>query len=205
MDANQIKVPLFYLAPISYYGLIFNNIAHFSNAGMFMRKSYLHRGFISSSSGTQELIIPLCKHKEDSYFEDIRISNYNKCQKNHWRSIKTNYNSSPYFQFYQDDFERIYKTDYHFLTDINRSMNQVICTCLSMSFQTSENPFNTGLLTRDFWKMELPEYHQVFEKEHGFISGLSILDLLFNLGPESRIYLQKISPLPQNRITTFEP
>ena len=39
---------------------------------------------------------------------------------------------------------------------------------------------------------KLEEYTQVFGDRHGFIPNLSILDLLFNLGPQSNEYLRTI-------------
>jgi hypothetical protein len=204
MDDIRHSIPLFYLSPIGVYSLLINDSGVFSDQGAFSRKSFLHRGFIGTHSGIQELIIPLCKHDRAASFKSIRISNAEKWQKNHWRSIKTAYNSSPFFEYYQEEFEIHYRKKYTYLSDFNRSINRMIFHCLGMNFQVSESPFDNTLLFRGLWEMESPSYHQVFEQENGFISDLSILDLLFNLGPESRIYLQKIWPLPQDRITTFD-
>lgn len=198
------NIPLFYLSPIGAYSLIFNNISSFCDQGAFSRKSFLHRGYIGTQSGKIELIIPLCKHDRDTCLKSIRISNTQNWQKNHWNTIRTAYNSSPFFEYYQDEFEPIYQNDHTFLVDFNRAINQVIFHALGMNFQVSGESYDDRLLLRSVWKTEWPSYHQVFEQEQGFISDLSILDLLFNLGPESRIYLQKISQLAQDRITTFE-
>ena len=137
--------------------------------------------------------------------KDIRISDHQQWQKNHWRSIETAYNNSPYFVFYKDYLVPFYVKKFIFLVDLNLELLRVLLKILKterpirLSNNFEKNPATLTDL-RDFFDLKnnedqslLPNYTQVFEPRHGFIPGLSILDVLFNLGPETLDYMKRLS------------
>ena len=135
-------------------------------------------------------------------------------QRNHWRTIFSAYNSSPYFEYYQDDLEPVFKKKWKYLLDLNQETNHIIYKLLELEGKV--------ILTEDFEKIpegtlnlretispknkiqkdlafQPKEYTQVFTDKFGFTPNLSILDLLFNEGPNSDTILEaslKIETIP---------
>jgi hypothetical protein len=158
---------------------------------------------IYGPNGKQQLTIPVEKPGGNhTLTRDIRVSGHEPWQRTHWRSIETAYNNSPFFLFYRDYFEPFYLKKFHFLLDFNQTLlNQVISIMkipVTIEFTnhfekspTSLTDLRNSQLTRTGAEVSpMPHYIQVFEPTHGFIAGLSILDLLFNLGPETGDYLR---------------
>ena len=141
--------------------------------------------------------------------KDIRLTDHGDWQKRHWRSIESAYNSSPFFEYYRDELERIYQKDYNYLIDFNMDLENCILELLeyydldfylsSSYIEVTKNnefdlrneivPKKKGLYLHN--NLKVP-YYQVFQSSEGFSADLSILDLLFNMGNESRIYLKTI-------------
>ena len=132
---------------------------------------------------------------------DLRISYDTEWQRNHWRTIFSAYNSSPFFKFYEDDLYPFFNEKWKFLFDFNLKIIELICELLEietfpeLTGNFEEIPENTlnfrealspkkHRAAPDFQFNPQP-YTQVFEERHGFIPNLSILDLLFNEGPNS--------------------
>ena len=158
---------------------------------------------IYGPNGLQTLTIPVIKtNGNHTKTRDIRIAGDQPWQKIHWRSIKTAYNNSPFFLYYGDYFEPFYNRNYNFLVDFNFDLLQKVFTILkipSILLITSDYRQNPdGMVDlRDKMEIQQPEakpapghYTQVFEPRHGFIPNLSIIDIIFNLGPETAAYLR---------------
>ena len=157
---------------------------------------------IYGPNGKQTLSIPVVKvNGNHTLTKEIRISAHQPWQKTHWRSIETAYNNSPFFLYYQDSLAPFYHQKFEFLADLNtglletllRIVNSSVPVTRSVGFEKSPIDINdcrdrvsakpdTGIAV-------YPHYTQVFEPRHGFIPGLSILDVLCNLGPEASTYL----------------
>jgi hypothetical protein len=130
---------------------------------------------------------------------EIRIANDNPWQKKHWRSICTAYNSSSYFEFYKDDLEKVYLNMKHdLLIELNSRLTTLILQLLGLKIDiTYTDTWNEPVSDDDprvrFSKGSpvtgIPPYPQVFSYKFGFTDGLSILDLLFNKGPDSVSHL----------------
>ena len=112
------------------------------------------------------------------------------------------YRSSPYFEFYEEIFLEIFSTNCNNLFDFNKTIfNKIlelldITTSISISKVYQPNPFFDDLrklceIKKNQNKFEL-NYNQVFIQKNGFINNLSIIDLLFNVGPNSKSILKKI-------------
>jgi len=156
---------------------------------------------IYGPNGKQTLTIPVSKvNGKHTLTKDIRISYHQPWQKNHWRSMETAYNNSPFFLYYQDTFAPFYQTKYTFLIDFNaelllRTMKLLKIEC-ALTF--SSNFIRDGfLLQREMLlskhaRFDNPFYLQPFHSKSGFVPNLSIVDCIFNLGPETAHYLQSV-------------
>lgn len=160
---------------------------------------------IFGPNGRQSLSIPVIKaNGNHTLTKDVLISTHQLWPKIHWRSIETAYNNSPFFLYYQDHFVHFYEKDYKFLLDWNMDIFQTLLHVLNVkrgvvlteNFEKSPDGISDLRSMSGakycFQHTNHPHYTQVFESKHGFIPGLSILDVIFNLGPESSFYLEAI-------------
>ena len=173
------------------------------------KQTWRNRCEIYGPNGRQILSIPVTKpFGNRTKTREIRLSDHEPWQRIHWRSIETAYNNSPFFIYYQDAVRKTFEQKYHYLLDLNLAI-------LHMTMELLREKRTIGL-TGYFEKSHAakkdlryilseknavlsyhyPAYTQVFEPAHGFISGLSVLDVIFNLGPEASGYLHTISRLP---------
>jgi hypothetical protein len=139
------------------------------------------------------------KNSSKTIFKDIKINYDHHWQKEHWQSITSAYRSSPFFEYYEDEFQSLFDKKHTFLMDLNLEMMRFICSKIGLptDFQISEKYMDNTLIDDKrmdtFDELNMPRYMQVFEGKFGFISNLSILDLLFNEGNNSKIYLDTIN------------
>jgi hypothetical protein len=160
---------------------------------------------IYGPNGKQTLTIPVIRvNGNHTLTKDIRISAHQPWQKIHWRSVETAYNNSPFFLYYQDYFLPFYEKRFSFLVDFNTALLEKVLQILnseghirlSDSFEKSPDELsdrrNDLVAKHDTCPVAYPHYTQVFEPRHGFIPGLSVLDVIFNLGPEACSYLQRL-------------
>ena len=160
---------------------------------------------IYGPNGMQTLSIPVIKvNGNHTLTKDVLISYHQPWQKIHWRSIETAYNNSPFFLYYQDHFAHVYEKNFRFLLDLNVEILQTMFQILRinphvrLSDNFEKSPANTTDLRSTYIdkhqasELTYPHYTQVFESRHGFIPGLSTLDVIFNLGPEAPGYLESI-------------
>jgi len=137
-------------------------------------------------------------------YRDVRPDNQYPWQRLHWRSIQTAYRSSPFFEFFEEDFAPLYQRNFDFLLDFNFQIIETIARCLDRdigSEQTTKFELETDSMTdmrflinaKTGHPVTLEPYNQVFQEKHGFVPGLSILDLLFNEGNSALGYLQDIN------------
>lgn len=160
---------------------------------------------IMGPNGRQTLSIPVTRvNGNHTMTRDIRISGHEPWQKTHWRTIQTAYNNSPFFLFYQDQIVRFFEKSYTFLLDLNLEILQTLQDFLTIkqTVRPTEKFETLPIGVRDLRAMTgakyppvnivYPPYIQVFDPHHGFLPALSILDIIFNLGPEAAYYLEKI-------------
>jgi hypothetical protein len=117
----------------------------------------------------------------------------------HWRTLVSVYNRSPFFFHYTASLGELYETEYKFLTDFNKAALQWVKQQLKFAFSEEEVPVfqkeypaaHLDLRRQDNFDFPVPHYYQVFEDRIGFEPGLSILDLLFSEGPNTGKWLQE--------------
>ena len=130
--------------------------------------------------------------------KDIKIAYNHPWQKEHWKSICSAYRSSSYFEFYEDFFVPFYEKRETFLIDFNLKLQEIVFKCLQTNdTSTLTKTYQKKNSTNDFRNSlfevnNSPKYNQVFESKCDFIVNLSIIDLLFNKGPESSDYLHNL-------------
>ncbi len=206
INKSHVILSTAYFGPVEYFGAILNTrkilIEHEET---YVKQSYRNRCSIDGAGGRLDLTIPVIKaNGNHTQIKDIRISNSEKWQLNHWRAIKSSYNHSPFFMFYQDDIEPFYSKKFDFLIDFNYQLLTTLLNVLShnvrIEFTTHfKKPMTYGISDLRYSihpktqpEVAFPRYTQVFENNHGFISNLSIIDLLFNMGPDSKNYLKNL-------------
>ncbi|SHI98598.1 WbqC-like protein family protein [Mesonia phycicola] len=197
----------------AYFGTIFQfcHIAQaeeilFENEDNYQKQTYRTRQYIYGANGSLLLNIPIKhtgnKEKKQKY-KDVKIEQQFNWQTIHWRSLEAAYRTSPFFEFYEDELIQLYQKEYNFLLDFNYACFQATVDCLQIDIphQKTTEYFTEDLPkeitdqrklinAKGLKKPLLENYTQVFEEKHGFLPNLSILDLLFNEGPNSLNYLE---------------
>lgn len=200
---NTILLPVFYLPPISWFAefLDEHTDVRLEKAENLPKQTYRNRANIYGANGKLSLIIPI-KHNGKRVMRDIEISYAEDWQGLHWKSIKTAYQSSPYFEFYEDRLAAIYSTKEKFLLDFNLKALDIILNILKTEKAYSLNNEYVaepeGKDFRSFFSAKkesdsmLKPYYQTFSDKMGFIADLSVLDLICNKGPESLTYIKNV-------------
>ena len=197
---QKIMVPP-YFGPISCWKQIINSNILWDVHQNYIKQTYRNRTFIHSANGLQILTIPVKHSKIKFSMLDAKIDNSIAWQKNHWRSIQSAYSSSPFFEFYKDSLEKIYIKEYIYLTKFNLDIIKLILewTDIEMKSELSKDykigyenslDLRKNMENKKYSCSENLKYRQVFSDKNGFLNDLSIIDLIFNEGPNSISYLK---------------
>ncbi len=198
-----------YLAPVQYY-------AHLYAAGKavedrfehYVKQTYRNRCYIATPDGPLALTIPVERSGSGSKaMRDIRISEHGNWRHLHWNALTSAYESSPYFEYYADDFRLLYERKFNYLVDFNAELQQLLLNLLDLQPHVTQSeayiahPEAADTDLRVLLSPKAPvgsdahfeaqPYWQVFAERTGFLPNLSMADLLFNMGPESRLVLKR--------------
>ncbi len=194
-----------YFAPvIQYVAMVQSENVVFEVEDNFQKQTYRNRCYIYGANGKQLLTVPVVhvKNSGKQKTKDIQIDNTFAWQKLQVKALQSAYSSSPFFEFYEDDLVPIFEKEYKFLLDLNIKTFEAMCESLQIeiSYQKTKEFQPEIADKRDFRflanakntkDVDLKKYVQVFDEKYGFLSNLSILDLLFNEGPNALNYLEK--------------
>jgi len=196
-------LPMFYLPPVEYFAQLnsYNPDFLIEKHEHFPKQTYRNRANIYSPDGVLTLVVPVVKgSKVHTPVKDVKISYDFNWQRLHWMSMQACYRRSAYFEYYEDEFALFYESKEPFLFDYNQKILTMLFKLLkiktSISYTESYEANYPSLIDlrqsihpkKDSGFGQKP-YFQVFEERYGFIRNLSIVDLLFNQGPQSLNYL----------------
>ncbi|MDC1492945.1 WbqC family protein [Flavobacteriaceae bacterium] len=179
-----------------------NNIL-FEVSDNYQKQTFRNRTYIYGANGKLGLFIPvLHTHKNRELFKDIKISYETDWMGLHLKSLQSAYRSSPYFEYFEDDFINLYSKKEKFLADFNMKCIDLISKLMDLNldytisnFYKDEHKEMIDLrdlsIARKEKAIDTPKYIQVFESKHGYIPNLSILDLLFSEGNNSLSVMTK--------------
>lgn len=196
--------PLLYAAPISYYAKYLQDTGCFDKYEPFVKQSFRNRARVYGANGIITLSIPITGESSKLSVEKVCISNTEPWQRNHWKTLESAYKSSPFFEFYSHLIKPLYEKSYTSLWEYNLAFHQVVLKCLDVKLAPCFTENMHAITTTDLRAVytskksipltkPYPVYQQVFSYSGKFESDLSILDGIFNLGPELENYLLSLS------------
>ena len=197
-----------YLAPVEYYSKLkaYDKI-YIEQHDHYVKQTYRNRCNVAGPEGVLSLSVPIIRPDTPKCaMKDIRISDHGNWRHLHWNAIESAYSNTPFFEYYKDDLRPFYENKYTFLADFNEELRCKICELMDISPVVEHTAsYHTDFLPdeadyrevihpkKDYTEVDqdfLPKpYYQVFESRHGFLPNLSVIDLLFNMGPESVLVL----------------
>lgn len=206
---NTIYLSSAYLAPIEYYSkLLQYDQIYIEQYDNYVKQTYRNRCTIATPNGELALSIPTVKPDTlKCPMRDIRISDHGNWRHLHWNALVSSYNHTPFFEYYKDEFQPFYEQKYTFLIDFNEELCRLICSLIDMApcikrteeyktqLTSDDDDYREHIHPKKDWHVEDPDfspspYYQLFQEKNGFLPNLSIVDLLFNMGPESLIVLK---------------
>lgn len=197
MKSEKIVLSTAYLPNIEYFAFIAKSEVFFmEGCESFQKQTYRNRTNILTAGGVQTLILPTRHETQRACIRDVRIDYKCDWQLKHWRAIETAYSGTPYFLYYRDYLYPFFEKKYEFLFDYNTELTTTLLKLLKikkvpvitetfekeysdvMDLRSSIHPKREALLGS-------VAYPQVFEDRIPFTDNLSVIDLLFNVGPEA--------------------
>lgn len=206
--ARDIYLSSAYLAPVQYYAKLYAcRKAFVEQYDHYMKQTYRNRCVIAAADGPLTLSVPTEKPASlKCLMKDIRLSDHGNWRHLHWTALESAYRNTPFFEYYQDDFRPFYAKRYAFLYDFNEELCNLVCRlidlhpCMERTFSYTAVPdgeacdFRERIHPKRNWREDdtfvAVPYYQVFAERYGFLPNLSIVDLLFNMGPESLLVLR---------------
>lgn len=197
-------LPMFYLPPVGYFSQLntYKPDIVVEREEHFPKQTYRNRANIYSPDGMLTLVVPVVKgSKVHTKVRDVKISYDFRWQRMHWMSLESCYRRSAYFEYYEDEFAPFYQKQFTYLFDYNEQLLQLLLKCIKIQVPLTYTETYEAAYPEDITdlryaissKKELPleqkQYFQVFEDRKGFLKNLSIVDLLFNQGPQTINYL----------------
>ena len=188
-----------YFGPVQWYQKLYRyDQVVIDGEERFLKQTYRNRCLIATTQGVQALTVPVV-HDSKSSISDVLISDHGNWRHLHWQALQSAYGDSAFFEYYEDDLRPFFKeNNWERLVDYNDAICRKVCELLdiqpSIVHQSSQDCSDFRLVINPKHPLEDSEfmprkYYQVYQQKHGFLSNLSILDLLFNMGPESIFFL----------------
>ena len=191
-----------YFPSLSFWKIILKNNFFWMKNSYYKKQTLRNRMFIHGANGKLMLSIPI-RHSginQKRFYDDVSIDSSSDWKKNHFKSIKIAYQSSPYFEFYEEDLKNFYQVETSNLYNFNLKSVELVLKWFEMGTNNRTIDFNIETYkqsknikeidNREIKKKSNIKYIQTFEDKNGFIDGLSILDMIFNCGPKTKDYIK---------------
>ena len=203
---KQLLLSTTYFGPIQWYQKLYRaESVQIERWESFQKQTYRNRCIIATTNGPQALTVPIERQFTINCIKDIRISDHGNWRHLHWNALQSAYGESPFFDYYQDDIRPFFEQRWDYLLDFNEAIREKMCELLDIQpkvdYSKEFTVYSLSSCVPDYRMTIRPKnpepdpdftpkrYYQVYEQKHGFLPNLSILDLLFNMGPESIFYL----------------
>lgn len=206
LTASKAIIELHFLPSLAYFfELQRHNEIILEAEENFQKQSFRNRCQILASNRTMDLVVPVIKRGSSRKIRDIRIDHSTRWSTNHWRTIQSAYGKSPFFEHFEAEFHQIFEVKEEFLYDLN---HKALTICLqflqlplklaaSSSYEKEIKPPILDVRSTIHPKkmgvskglLQFEGYHQVFGSK--FVPNLSIMDLLFNEGPNALNIIRK--------------
>jgi hypothetical protein len=192
-----------YLPNISHFFLLVNSKKIvFEINDNFLKQTYRNRTYIYGANGKLLLSVPVIhSQKNRKIFKDVKISYDKDWLSHHWKSIEISYRSSPFFEYFEDKLICLYTKREKYLVDFNLKSINILFEMLQIdlkydftnSYQENYSSISDYRINSENFNsndIKIDKYTQVFQSKHGFINNLSVLDLIFNEGPNAINFLK---------------
>jgi hypothetical protein len=203
LTEKAVLIDLHYLPSISYFNVLASPEQIFiERHENFVKQSYRNRCHINTSQGKTTLIIPLTAKHGKTSIKDVKIDHGQKWLNNHWRTIQTAYGNAPFFEFYAHDLNVVLFKKFDFLYDLNYNLLSMCLKWLKWKKPIQEtmaynqhlndildlrNVINVKKKDENNEHDKIVPYTQVFGNK--FVTDLSIIDLVFCVGPQANKYI----------------
>jgi len=198
---GEILLSTAYLPPCEYFSLISQSgSVLIEREENYIKQTWRNRCRILTSAGVQIISVPVMKgNLPKATAKDVEIDYSKRWKQVHLRALISSYGRSPYFQFYFDTIEKTIECNHKYLIDLNQELLEICLEILGISkpvtFTSSFEPaagkpndFRYSLTPKRTSGYIQKPYLQVFSN-NPFTPALSILDLIFNMGPDSCRYI----------------
>lgn len=167
-----------YLGSIDYYRSLLREGQSIDTSVVYTKQTSMNRCRIDSPNGPLTLSVPVVNPHRRVSVGEVLISEHGNWRHQHWNALVSSYRQTPYFDYYEEEFAPFYyECKWKRLADFNMELHETVMRLLDPFPLLPEERCLSGA------------YHQMFASKHGFMENLSIVDLLFNMGPESVYYL----------------
>jgi hypothetical protein len=197
---REVILPLPYFGSIGHYAHLVHSDVWIDLHEHYVKQTCRNRMEIAGPQGLMKLSVPIRKRSgRKQLMAEVKVSYDEDWQKDHWRSLQTAYNASPFFLYYRDALEDFFLESHDTLSELNIASHKVVSSFLKLDcpLRFTER-YIESTFGQDFrndpslGNLPMPPYIQVFSDRHPFLTNLSILDLIFCLGPDSAAYLQAL-------------
>lgn len=199
---NVLLHPTYFLNIAHFVAMVQANHIVFEVCDNYQKQTYRNRTSIYGANGKLDLKVPVIYSQRNRQgYAEVAIFNEEQWQTQHLKSLESAYRTSPFFEFYIDDLMPLFEKKFTTVMAFNFECLDIILDCLQLPLTYSKtdrfelNPvdvLDARILVncRKEVSQNFKSYAQVFDNKHGFLSNLSILDLLFNEGPNTELYLE---------------
>lgn len=190
---TTMTLPCAYMPPIEWFSLLRKG-AEVEVCDTFQKQTYRNRCHIATPNGVQALTIPI-RHGLSTAGADTLISEQGAWRHLHLQALRSSYQATPYYDYYKDELEAFYEpglypTLYGFNLAIIRWMAEQMGIGDEIRLSTTFRPEALAdIHPKHASTYHTRPYYQVFAQRTGFVPGLSGIDLLMNMGPESIFHL----------------